>query len=362
MRIFVLGTRGIPDIQGGVEQHCENLYPLIASEEYQITIFRRTPFITNKNAIYRNIRFIDLPSTRIPGFEAFFHSFLSSVKCVLERPDIVHIHNIGPGFFVPFLKLTGLRVIMTYHSPNYEHTKWSFFTRGFLRFSEFLSLRFSDKIIFVSPYQKDKLGNKRDFIHINNGVKIYPPNSEDGYIRSLGLQKQNYILAVGRFVEEKGFDLLINAYTRSKLNDLKLVIAGDADHETSYSVRLKELAKSGNVVLTGFVRGEKLQQLFNNARLFVLSSHNEGLPLSLLEAMSYHLPVLASNIPANLQIRLKDDSYFVSGDVESLSGKLESELQNDFVRVDYDMTPYNWPHVAMQTKAVYDEVSGKVKK
>ena len=164
MRIFVLGTRGFPDIQGGVEQHCESLYPLIASKEYQITVFRRKPFVVNKDRVYDNITFVDLPSTKKPGFEALFHSFLCSVVCIFKRPDIVHIHNIGPGFFVPLLKIAGLKVIMTYHSPNYEHIKWSTFTRYFLKMSEFLSIHFSDKVIFVSLYQKDKLGNRKHFL------------------------------------------------------------------------------------------------------------------------------------------------------------------------------------------------------
>ena len=170
-------------------------------------------------------------------------------------------------------------------------------------------------------------------------------------------KSNNYVLSVGRFVEEKGFDLLINAFSRINAGGIKLVLAGDSDHETSYSVRLKELAKSNNVVLTGYVRGDELQQLFNNCRLYVLSSYNEGLPLALLEAMSYKLPVLSSNIPASVQIQLPEDSYFISGNEESLSEKLMHHLKTDFSRVEYDMTPYDWNNIASQTKAVYKEVS-----
>jgi len=356
LRIFVLGTRGIPDIQGGVEQHCENLYPLIASDKYKVTIFRRKPYIVNRNKFYRNITFVDLPSTRIVGFEAFYHSFLCSVICVVKRPDIVHIHNIGPGFFVPFLKLAGLKVVMTYHSPNYEHIKWSAITRHFLKMSEFISTRFSDKVIFVSPYQREKLGSMKDHVHITNGVNIYPAVTNDDYIRDLGLHKQKYVLAVGRFVEEKGFDLLIRAFSKIDNKDYKLVIAGGSDHETSYSARLKDLARSHNVILTGFLRGEKLQQLFSHARLFVLSSYNEGLPLSLLEAMSYNLPVLASDIPANLQLSLETDYYFVSGNEESLIGRLNQKLKSTFRNIHYNMKSYDWAQVASETISVYEQL------
>jgi len=356
LRIFVIGTRGFPDIQGGVEQHCESLYPLIASSECLITVFRRKPYVINRGKTFDNINFIDLPSTRVPGFEAFYHSFLSSIICLFKRPDIVHVHNIGPGFFVPFLKIAGLKVIMTYHSPNYEHVKWSVSTRYFLKFSEFLSTKFSDKVIFVSLYQKIKLGNKENFVHINNGVKFFPMITNDNYLKNIGVQKKKYILSVGRFVEEKGFDLLICAFSKREQKGVQLVIAGDSDHETAYSSRLRELAKVNDVILPGFVSGEKLQQLYNHSRLFVLPSYNEGQPLSLLEAMSYHLPVLASNIPANLQVSLPKDSYFTSGDELSLLGRLDQKLQSDFEEVNYDMTPYNWNHIALQTKNVYEQL------
>lgn len=357
MRIFVLGTRGIPDIQGGVEQHCENLYPLIASEECQVTIFRRNPYIVNHDKTYNNIRFIDLPSTRIHGFEAFYHSFLCSVVCIFKRPDIVHIHNIGPGFFVPILKMAGLKVVMTYHSPNYEHLKWSKGTKYFLKNSEIISTKYSDKVIFVSLYQKDKLGNKENYVHINNGVRTLPITSDFDYIESLGLKRRKYILAVGRFVEEKGFDLLMKAYGKTDHKDIKLVIAGHSDHETAYSNTLQELAKANGVILPGFVRGAKLQQLFSHAMLFVLPSYSEGLPIALLEAMNYHLPVLASNIPANLQVSLPGNRYFSVGDEKSLIESLDQQLNKDsFEPSDYDMTPYNWDQIAELTKDVYKEL------
>ncbi|HKK41837.1 MAG TPA: glycosyltransferase family 4 protein, partial [Bacteroidales bacterium] len=204
MRIAVLGTRGFPDIQGGVEQHCEKLYPFLAKGDCFITVYRRKPYISNHDKSFENIKFIDLPSTRIPGFEAFYHSFLGSVSCIFKRPDIVHIHNIGPGFFTPLLKMAGLKVILTYHSPNYEHAKWSSAARAFLKFAESLSTKFSDKVIFVSKYQKSKFSGNSKLIHINNGVVFNAPSKEDDYLKKLGLEKERYVLAVGRLVKEKG--------------------------------------------------------------------------------------------------------------------------------------------------------------
>ncbi len=333
---------------------------MIASESCQVTVFRRKPYIINGDKEYSHIRFIDLPSTRILGFEALFHSFLCTLICIVRRPDIVHIHNIGPGLFIPLLKLSGLKIVMTYHSPNYEHKKWSGLSRFFLKLAEFISIRFSDRVIFVSSYQMEKLGNKAKFVHINNGVTVLPPITTDNYIRSLGLQKYGYVLSVGRFVEEKGFDLLMNAFGKMRLNNIHLLIAGDADHETEYSKKIKELAKTHDIILPGYVKGEKLQEIFSHARLFVLPSYNEGLPISILEAMSYNLPLLVSDIPANKQIALEDHQFFISGSEESLIEKLENQLKYEFKPVMYDLTPYNWDLIADHTKSEYDKITKQV--
>jgi glycosyltransferase involved in cell wall biosynthesis len=359
MKIFVFGTRGFPGIQGGVEQHCERLYPLISPNAHSITVCRRKPYVIKNGRSFDKIKFINLPSTRIQGFETLIHSFLCTLVCIVKRPDLVHIHNIGPSFFIPFLKLSGLKVILTYHSANYEHLKWSFIARKFLKLSESIALKFADKVIFVSRYQKEKTGRNVKFIQINNGVNILPVIKNDDYLLELGLEKRKYIFSIGRFVEEKGFDLLIRAYSSINDKSNRLVIAGDSDHPTAYSKKIKALAKLHNIVLTGSVSGDKLQQLYSNAKLFVLPSYNEGLPISVLEAMSYFLPVLVSDIQANKEIDLPETSFFRSGNEESLTGMLNLHLIKDFESVAYNMVPYDWESIAMKTVEVYMQVINK---
>ena len=170
--VYVFGTRGFPNVQGGVEKHCEQLYPELTSK-YNISIFRRIPFLKkNAEKVYKGIRFIDLPSTRIKGFEPFFHSFLCTIYCIIKRPDIVHIHNIGPGMFIPLLKLAGLKVVLTYHSANYEHKKWNYISRKILKFSEWIAVNGSTAVIFVNKKQMCLFNDKiqRKSTYIPNGV------------------------------------------------------------------------------------------------------------------------------------------------------------------------------------------------
>ena len=171
MKICVIGTRGFPNVQGGVEKHCEALYPLLAKDN-EIIVFRRKPYVKDKTISYPNIRFIDLPSTTIRGFEAALHSFLAIVYSLCIRPDVVHLHNIGPAIFSPVLKLFRIKTVMTYHSPNYEHDKWGWLARNILLLSEKVALKFTDAIIFVNKFQMEKYKEKvkRKSYYTPNGI------------------------------------------------------------------------------------------------------------------------------------------------------------------------------------------------
>jgi glycosyltransferase involved in cell wall biosynthesis len=357
MNIFVFGTRGIPNVQGGVERHCECLYPLLTNK-YKIVIFRRSPYIENKCKIWNSIHFINLPSTKIKGFEALFHSFLCAIVCVFKRPDIVHIHNIGPGILTPLLRLFKLKVVLTYHSPNYEHAKWNFFAKNILRFSEYLALKYASYVIFVNQKQREKF--KKEIIvksgYIPNGVFQPSLSTSTDYLDSSGITPRKYILAVGRITQEKGFDYLIETYKNLRNSDYHLVIAGGIDNVTIYTKQILKSAKESNVILAGFVSGEKLRQLYSYAKVFVLPSSHEGLPISLLEAMSYRLPVIASNIPANLEIGLPPECYFQVGDVRELAERLDKAIKEPAQPVNYDMRKYNWDEIAKQVIKVYEKV------
>ena len=245
---------------------------------------------------------------------------------------------------------------MTHHGPDYDRQKWNKTAKSVLRWGERMGANYANEVIVISTVIDNILREKYDRTDahlIYNGVNKPVPAKDDSYIRSLGLTPRRYVLAVGRFVEEKGFDLLIKAFARISDSSCKLVIAGDADHEDHYSVSLKRLAEEHHVVLTGFVRGAKLNELFSHARLFVLPSFHEGLPIVLLEALSYRLPVLVSDIPANRLACLDASDFFVTGNIGSLEKRLSCKLEGEMEERHYDLSPYNWDYIASQVDSVY---------
>ena len=358
MKIVVTGTRGIPDIQGGVETHCEELYARLVALGHDVTVVRRSCYVTPQNKIdqYKGVKLKDIYAPRKKSIEAIVHTFLAILYARRVHADVLHIHAIGPALLTPFARLLGLKVVMTHHGPDYDRQKWNRLAKTVLRMGERMGARFANEVIVISTVIDRILREKyhRENAHlIYNGVNMPVPAETTDYIRSLGLEPHRYVLAVGRFVEEKGFDLLVRAFAHIPHDGYRLVIAGDADHEDHYSMSLKQLAREHGVVLTGFIRGAKLNELFSQARLFVLPSFHEGLPIVLLEALSYRLPVLVSDIPANRLACLAPTDFFVTGEEHSLEGLLSRKLAEPDTRISYNLSPYNWDYIATQVDAVY---------
>lgn len=362
MKIVVTGLRGFPDIQGGVERHSEELYPRIANLGQEIIVSRRSNFITdqNKNARYDRITFIDISAPHIVGLESALHTLKSVLYAKRIKADLVHIHAVGPSIAVPLAKLLGLKVVVTHHGPDYDREKWGFFAKFILQLGECFAALFADRIIVISDVIKALLKRKynrtKGINLIYNGISTFPKSSHTNYIESLGLKKEKYVLAVGRFVEEKRLDKLIEAFVKLEgCKDFQLVIAGGSDYKDSYSLFLKGFALENQVVLTGIIKGEKLAELYKNAALFVIPSSHEGLPITLLEAMSFNKKVIASNIPANLEVGLPKECYFELNDIEELSAKIAKALKTK-TPISYDLKKYNWDTIAKQVLDVYNMI------
>lgn len=359
---MVFGTRGIPDIQGGVETVCQELYPRIAAAGHSVTLICRAPYVKDKSLKeYKGVKLISLYAPKNKRFEAIIHTFLAVIKARLINPDVVHIHAVGPSLMVPFARLLGMKVITTNHGPDYDRKKWGALAKRMLKAGEWCGSKFSNRIISISSVITSNLQNKYHCgdrtDEIPNGVN--PPGElpDAALIKSKGLRPQGYVVALGRFVPEKGFHDLIEAYKLIEPKpNFELVIAGDADHPDMYSENLKKMARgTPGVHLTGFIKGEELKAVTGYAALFVMPSYHEGLPIALLEAMSHRLDVLTSDIPACMIPELDPDDHFKMGDVKGLAHALKRKMRKHRHRI-YNLSRYNWDTIAEDTIKVYEDV------
>ncbi len=353
MKVVVTGTRGIPEIQGGVETHCQELFPLIAAAGIDVTVCRRRCYAQDTLTEFRGVKIKDLYAPRKKSIEAAVSTLLGVIYARRVKADWVHIHAVGPSIVIPVAKLLGLKVIMTHHGFDYERKKWGKLARWTIKMGEKMAARFADKIIVISRPIAERMAQeygRTDTHLIYNGVPAAHPSTQTDYIASLGLEPGKYVFTLGRLVPEKNFHQLIEAFD---VEGYKLVIAGESDHPDEYSEQLKRQAAAAGVIMPGFVRGEHLNQLMTNAALFVLPSSHEGLPITLLEAMSYGRDVLVSDISANRLDQLAPADFFPVNQVDALRQKLHQKLASPTPHRPYDLTPYNWPAIATQTLPLY---------
>jgi glycosyltransferase involved in cell wall biosynthesis len=278
----------------------------------------------------------------------------------VRRPDILHIHAIGPAIVTPVARLLGLRVVVTHHGPDYDRDKWGSFARWVLRTSERLGMRYANRRIAISRVIQNSLKVRYgvDSDLIPNGVSLPDLSTNTDALQSLGIDSGRYVLQVSRMVPEKRQLDLIRAFQEARPAGWKLVLVGGLD-KSAYCNEVREAAHRGGVVLTGFLTGSPLQQIYSNAGIFVLPSSHEGLPIAMLEALSFGLPVIASDIAANLEIGLADSSYFPLGDIGALAARLvhcvalpRSVEEREATR-SHVLKHYDWDAIAVATVEVY---------
>lgn len=361
MKIVVTGTRGIPNIMGGVETHCEELFPRIAKRGFDVTVIRRTDYVKDDLKEWKGVKLVNIDSPKKKSFEAIIHTFRAINEAKRLKADILHIHAIGPALLVPYAKILGMKVVFTHHGPDYDRDKWGFAAKTMLKLGERMGCMFADEVIVISDVIRNLIKrkyNRTSHVHlIYNGVSQPEICDYPEYFKELGIEKGKYILGMCRFVPEKNLHHLVEAFTkvksRNEVEDIKLVLAGDTDFEDDYSRSLREMARKNGVVLTGFIKGKKLHSLLTNCLCYCLPSSHEGLPIALLEAMSYGVKVIVSDIPANKEVGLPESDYFPVGNVDALTEKLKTVVNQPLQHIDYDMKKYDWEKIADQVRDVY---------
>ncbi|HTR53770.1 MAG TPA: glycosyltransferase family 4 protein [Kofleriaceae bacterium] len=367
IRVTVLGLRGFPNIQGGVEKHAEQLYPRLAALGCQVRVIGRAPFRSQHHSDrWNQVVFDWLWAPRIRGVEALIHSMVGVLVAATQRPDVLHIHAIGPGIVAPIARLLGMKVVITHHGKDYERQKWGRLARTVLRMGERFGMRSANERIAVSDLIRRSVLDTYgvDSVFIPNGIERNSSSKDTAVLAQLGLTEGRYVLQVSRLVPEKRQDDLIAAFLAARLPGWKLAIVGDTEFQDDYSRSIRAAsAVYRNVVCTGFRAGDELGQLYRNAGFFVLPSSHEGLPIALLEAVSYCLPVIASDIPANKAIGLREGSYFPLGNVEELARRIRAIASipppmDDLIAVRSEVcSRYDWDAIARETLSVYRRVA-----
>ncbi|MGH9246813.1 MAG: glycosyltransferase family 4 protein [Acidimicrobiales bacterium] len=369
LRIAMIGQRGVPATFGGIERHVEELASRLAARGHEVTVFCRTNYSPDRRSTHRGMRLRHLPTIGTKHLDAITHSTLSTGAAMAGRFDVIHYHAFGPGLVAPLPRyLSRAKVVMTVHALDDERSKWSTGAQRILRLAQWMSARVPDRTIVVSSALADHYAARhhRSTTWIANGVLAPTPLPAREITERFGLKPRSYLLFVGRFVQEKAPDLLVEAFLRLSVAhpDLRLVLAGGSSFTDQFVNDLARLtARNDRVVLPGYAYGSLLAELYSNAAAFVLPSKLEGLPLTLLEAASYGTPVVASAIEPHVEVLGCDapgHRLFSPGDVDDLAAAVQRALADPAAELaaadglrDEVLRRYDWNRTAEQTEALY---------
>lgn len=370
LRIAMLGHKRIPSREGGVEIVVEELSTRMVRLGHNITCFNRSghhvsgkEFDGENLKEYKGVQLKSVLTVNRKGLAAMTSSVFAALQASFGKYDVVHFHAEGPCAMLWLPKLFGKRCIATVHGLDWQREKWkNGFGSKYIKFGEKVAVKYADEIIVLSKgvqdYFQETYGRKTIFIP--NGVnrpEIYVPKQiKEKY----GLEKDGYILYLGRLVPEKGEHYLIETF-RNVDTDKKLVIAGGASDTDDYMERLKKLADGDErIIFTGFVQGRLLEELYSNAYVYVLPSDLEGMPLSLLEAMSYGNCCLVSDIAECAEVVEDKAVTFRKSDVADLKEKLQKLCNDEKIvqkykseAADFICGKYDWDAVVGKTLALY---------
>ncbi len=366
MNIAMIGQKSIAtgaEGVGGVDRHAEEIAVRLVKMGHHVTVYARARYLPKRPKTFKGVVMHYVASIPTKRLEAITSTFFSTVHAIRQGFDVIHYHGVGQATlaWIPRLFARKSTVIVTFHARDQFHGKWGLFARMYLAFGERAAVWFSHYCITVSHilqvYCRNEFGIEA--VYIPNGATGHVVKSSK-HIEKFGIEPKKYLVNVGRLVPQKGLHFLIEAFRKID-TDLQLVFVGAPSFTDEYYTRLREMAKGdGRIQFLGFQKGETLAELYSNAFLFVHASEAEGLPLVVLEAMSYGVASLVSDIPENLEAMHGTGFRFKSGDVADLRRKLRELIaspdlareRGEEARAIIDVN-FNWDMIAEHTEGVY---------
>lgn len=376
MKVAMIGHKVIPSRRGGIENVLTTLCPLLVKKGAEVTCYNRmTDKVENEyvgtveNKMYRGVKIKRAWTVKARGVSAMIASFTAAICAAFGKYDVVHFHAEGPCAALWIPKLFGKKCVATVHGLDWQREKWGKgFASKYIKFGEKVLAKYADEIIVLSQsaYDYFKETYNRQAVIIHNGIDKPVLRKADKITQLYGIKENEYICIISRLTAEKGIHYLIDAYNGVK-TEKKLVIAGDTSDTDEYVKMLREKAKDNpDIIFTGFISGDILDEMYSNAYMVCLPSDLEGMSLSLLESLAYGNAVLCSDIPENTSVAGDKAVYFSRGNVSDLREKLQQMCDNEKLALElkensseYITGKFCWNDVADSTLALYKKLAEK---
>lgn len=369
MRIAMIGHKRYGSREGGVEVVVTELARRMAALGHEVTCYDRSgaDVMTGDAADCRErtvdgVRVVPVRTIDKKGLAALSSSFFATLAAIKDGPDVIHYHAEGPCVPLPLARRAGIRTVATIHGLDWQRAKWGRLASTYIKMGEKAAATKADGLIVLSKsaqsYFQDAYGRTATFIP--NGIEKKQPRPVNQIKEKWGLDEGSYLLYLGRLVPEKRPELLIEVFKQLD-SDKRLVIAGGGSDTSEYEASLRDAAQGDpRILFTGFVNGEPLEELYSNCYAYVLPSDVEGMPMSLLEAMTFGRRCVTSDIPECADVLAGNGVTFEKGSADSLRSALQGLLADSgrgsvlgAAAKSHVEKTYNWDSVVERTLAVY---------
>ncbi|MFA6424228.1 MAG: glycosyltransferase family 4 protein [Candidatus Magasanikbacteria bacterium] len=370
MRIAMIGQKGIPAIYGGVERHVEDLSRELVKQGHDVLVYARAWYTSKALKNYHGVKIVHTPAIHTKHLDAISHTFTATLNALRQNCDVIHYHGVGPSLlaWIPRIFSPKTKVIVTFHCIDRYHQKWGAFAKFILSLGEKTACTFAHQTIAVSKtiqsYCLNEYHTKTDYIP--NGV-VVSKNNTASLLEKYDLKPNKYILMVSRLVRHKGVHYLLEAWQMARqqypelLKDYKLAIVGGSTFTDDYVDDLHYIARGDkSIVFTNWLHGQILEEIYANCALYINPSENEGMPITVLQAMAYSKPVLLSDIPEHKELISDRNFLFHNASIVDLADKIIKLIKNEELRTTAGIEnkaltkkSFNWGNLSKQTLAVY---------
>lgn len=361
MKIAMIGHKRIPGYEGGVEAVVEELSVRMVQAGHDITVYNRYHKGIKIMNSYKGVKIKTIPTINKKNLDAVIYSFFASIHTLFQKYDVIHYHAIGPSVMIFIPHFVGKRTVATVHGLNWKSDKWGKFAKWYMRLGERMISKYADEVIVLSRNMQDYFFQTygRKTIYLPNGVELFPNLETKEIIQKFNLYREKYILFLGRIAPEKGVHYLIEAYNRID-TDLKLVIAGSSNGsftENYFKTIETKCKNNSNIIFTGFVSGNLKNELYSNCALYVLPSDSEGMPIGLLEALSYGCKCVVSDIDENKEVIKEYGVMFQQSNIDDLAEKILNTLSmchDPVTAKEYVSENFSWDKIAEEIMQIYE--------
>ena len=307
--IYIVGTNGLGVNYGGWDKLVSKLIEAL-NHKYNIYVYTsKFEDLSNINNVYGATPIV-VP-LKANGFQSIFYDFFSMLHASFNKADIVLVLGLSGGVFFPIFKLFKSKIILNPDGAEWKRTKWNFFTRKFLKLSEYFGIKFADIIVADNKVIQDDI--KKSYLlesHIAEygGDHVKAVDISKATLNKYNLEKYNYAFKVCRIVPENNLDIILRAFS---VTNKKFILIGNWSN-SEYGIELKDkFSKFQNLILLDPIYDQSiLDELRGNCRFYIHGHSVGGTNPSLVEAMNLGLCCVVYDVNYNLETTSNLAIYF----------------------------------------------------